>query len=282
MSILPIVGLMMALNAAGTATVRIDSVVINHQVDGDISEWKADKFETDKESLIQYGMDHDAVNFYVAMKISDPGIQMKMIMQGMSLFIYKKGKKKEGTGIEFPIKKEAGGFGGGGFGGRGGGGRNGGGEPGEKSGGAPNLVEMHQKLAAGMLMLKTFGLEDLEDKTQFIVQENGVTVAFLWDEANNLNIEYQIPVKFIGTTAALNGKPLSVGWKINGSDSGETPSLPTGGSGGGRAGGGGGGRGGGGSRGGGSASAGPSPGDAGGSVSRGKEQSIWTKYTLTF
>jgi uncharacterized membrane protein YgcG len=251
---------------------------IMHVVDGNTSEWKAEKFEVDKETGIAYAIDHDANNIYLAMKVSDQRTQMKLMMQGMNLYIDKKGKRKEGTGIEFPIKKE----GGGGFGGRGGGGRPSRGD--DQNGGAqgPDLKEMRENLAATMILLKTFGLEDQEDKQQMIVVENGVNIAFEWDENNAFHVEYLVPIRFIGNQAALNGKPLGIGWKINGVElpsSAPAASVPSGGS----IGRGGSGGGGGGGRGGGNSGAGranaPSF-DA--SDSRFKEQSIWTKYVINF
>lgn len=247
-----------------------DSVKITHVLDGNISEWGTGKFETDKETNVQYAVDHDATNLYLAAKIVGMPLQMKMLSMGMDVYLDKKGKKREGTGIHFPMRKE-GGFGGGG--GRPGGGQPGGGQPGEVT--KPDMTEMRDRMAAGMLFLKTFGFENQdEEKTQMIVEEGGINISFDWDTEGNLVIEYLFPLQLLGPTAALNGKPLGIGWKINGMESSVSGALPTGpavGARGGRGGGGGGGRGGGG----GGAQL-PS------SDSRFREQSIWTKYVLTF
>src|SRR6478752_6195238 len=76
-------------------TLATDSVKINHTTDGNIDEWKQEKFETDKETHIQYTIDHDATNLYLAIKVSDQAMQMKLMRQGMSLYLDKNGKKKE-------------------------------------------------------------------------------------------------------------------------------------------------------------------------------------------
>ena len=276
-TILPVVCLFATKSMANGLHMNDTTAKIAHVVDGNTSEWKADKFEVDKETGIAYSIDHDANNIYLAMRVSDQRTQTKMMMQGMNLYIDKKGKKKEGTGIEFPIKKE----GGGGFGGRGGGRAARGGD---QNGGAqgPDLKEMRENLAATMIILKTFGFEDQEDKQQMIVVENGVNVAFEWDDSNTFHLEYMVPIRFIGTQAALNGKPLGIGWKINGVEAPQAVSsstaivgVPAGGSIG---------RGGsGGGRGGGNSGAGRANAPSfDTSDSRFKEQSIWTKYVINF
>lgn len=258
----------------GAKTFPSDSTPIRHLIDGSLNEWTGAHFQTDKETQIQYALDHDAGNLYLAMKVPDFRMQMKMMMQGMKLFIDKKGKRKEGTGIEFPVKREEGDAG---FGARGGGGRAAGGEA-----GPPDPKEMRARLSAHLLFLKTFGLADQEDKTLVIGESGEIGLAYNWDEENNFYIEYQIPLHFIGEQASLQGKPLGIGWKIMGmeaslsgpiSTSTSLVGVPAGG--------------GGGLRGGGSAGRGAGSRAGGGgnfgqnSDSRFKDQSIWTKYILS-
>lgn len=282
-AILPVICLCATKSIANRVTMHDTTTKINHVVDGNISEWKADQFEVDKETHVAYAIDHDSNNLYLAVKTADQRTQMKMMMQGMYLYIDKKGKRKEGTGIEFPVKRESGG----GFGQRGGGGR---GRGDEQNGSpqAPGQKEMRERLAATMIILKTFGFEDQEDRQQLILAENGVNVAFDWDDANNFYIEYQVPIRFIGNQASLNGKPLGIGWKINGMEAPAAPGgdgrtivsqeivgVPAGSSPG---------RGGsssGGGRGGGVNRAGSVDFNAS-SDSRFREQNIWTKYVINF
>ncbi len=256
----------------------IDSVKINHTTDGNINEWRADKFEMDKETQILYSVDHDANNLYVALKVLDPKMQMRMVMQGMSMYLDKNGKKKERMGVEFPVRRDAGSLQMMNRGDRSKG------TPGQE--GAPDPKEMRQKMSAAMIFLKTFGFDDQEEaKTQFIGEPNGVNVAFTWDDANNMYIEYQVPMSMLGTPAALNGKPLGIGWKLHAmetslsssnalSTSSQVVGVPAGTSpGGGRNSGAGGTS----SRAGGRSNTAPFTSDAGF-----REQSLWTKYVLTF
>ncbi len=276
-TILPVVCLFAISSLANGMEKNDTTAKINHVVDGNTNEWKTDKFELDKETGIAFSVDHDANNLYLAVSVQNQRTQIKLMSQGMNLYIDKKGKKKEGTGIEFPIKRENGGFSGLG------GGRTRGDN---QNGGPPDPKEIKERLASTMIFLKTFGMEDQEDKQQLIVMENGVNVAFDWDTNNTLHIEYQIPIRFIGTKTALNGKPLGIGWKINGMDipqasgnggrtivSQEIVGVPAGSSigragaspGGGRSG-----------------ISRANPADFNGSDSRFTEQSIWTKYVINF
>lgn len=245
-----------------------DTAKIIHTLDGNINEWNIDRFETDKETKVRYAVDHDADNLYLAIKVPDQQVQMKMMMMGMKLYVDKKGKRKEGTGVEFPIKKESG------QGGMPRGRR--GGDGSEGSGEAPDPKAMRERMGASMIFLKTFGFDNQEDKLQIIAQPNGINIAFDWDAQNVLYIEYMIPLGLLGNTAELNGKPVGIGWKINGATmpSSTASATETGGRGG-RGGGGGGGLG---ARG----IQTPSASAAGDNDALFKDQYIWTKYNLTF
>lgn len=270
-AILPMLCLLTSLQAKMVS----DSARINHVLDGNINEWNPDRFETDKETNIQYAVDHDANNLYLAIKVTDQQLQMKMMSLGMDLYMDTKGRKREKTGISFPLKREGGGMRGG--------------RPGAEQGegGRPDPKEMRERLAATMILLKTFGFDDKEDQNQLISQPNGINLAFDWDEANHFYIEYLIPLSFLGGQNALTGKPLGIGWKINGMEMqnaggpvATTTQLVGVAAGSGRPSGGGSGRTGGARAGGGNTGGG---GAGFGSVdSRMKEQSFWTRYVMSF
>ena len=172
-----------------------DSAKVVHVTDGKLDEWKIEKFETDPTTKMQYAIDNDGDNLYVAVKITDQFVQGRIMAFGMNMFIDKKGKKKEGTSIEFPLKSQMGAFN------RGGG------------GGSPR--EAREKKASTMIFLKTFGLDNLEEDKLYLVSQPGlVNLDFSWDEADNMYIEYVIPFMYIGPIASLKDKPLSIGWKM--------------------------------------------------------------------
>lgn len=251
---------LLAGNAKAQAATAQDSARIVHVLDGTLDEWKAGKFETDPDTHIAYAVDNDRDYLYVAMKIEDPRTQMKMMMQGMDMYIDKNGKKRERQGIQFPVKRD----GGSGFQGRGS-------ESGDKR--APDPAEMRERLAGNLVFLKTFGFED-EDKTQIISQPGSVNVSFHWDDANVMTIEYQVPLSMFGGAGA-SGKQFGIGWKLYGIDQQQstpvfttskivgvpagsrTPSAPS------------------------ASGSSTFRSQAGTNDSRFREQNIWTKYTLT-
>src|SRR5689334_17186550 len=85
-----------------------DSSHIFHVLDGQVSEWPVDRFHLSDDSTIEYAVDNDDKNFYIAMSIPDYAMQNKIMRNGMELYIDTKGKKKESKGVEFPIKGETG------------------------------------------------------------------------------------------------------------------------------------------------------------------------------
>jgi hypothetical protein len=101
---LPLVCLLSMKNMA-LALPGNDTAKIAHVLDGNTNEWPTDKFDMDRETLALYAIDHDAKNLYVAVKITQQPMQVKLMMQGMNMYLDKKGKKRESTGIEFPMKK---------------------------------------------------------------------------------------------------------------------------------------------------------------------------------
>lgn len=250
-----------------------DTNKIVHIIDGNLSEWNQAKFETDKETQINFAFDHDLTNLYLAMKINSNPTQMKMMVQGMVLYLDKKGKKREGTGILFPVKqgRPQGNFSGTGDG---------------KSSSLPSNPNtppdpkvLRENLARNMILLKTFGFDDKEDIMQLIDVPGSVNISYDWNDANEMFIEYMVPISYLGKPAELANKPLGIGWKINGievSGAGfQTTNLVSrpliGGSGAGARGG------------------GRTGSEIPGSTvnfqpndSRFKEQFIWTKYVLTY
>jgi hypothetical protein len=186
-----------------------DTGHIVHTLDGSINEWPAGRFHLNADSTVEYATDNDGQNLYVAMTIPDFGEQMKIMRNGMKLYIDLKGKKKEGRGIEFPIKGEA-----------------------NSAGlGNANVGNEQQKkfdkkitrnmMAISLVALKLFGLNHEEDE-QGLVMPSSVNIAFKWDESDAMHIEYAIPLKLLGEPVSLNQKDISLGWKINGFESSAT------------------------------------------------------------
>ncbi|NCT94044.1 MAG: hypothetical protein GXC72_06455 [Chitinophagaceae bacterium] len=197
----------------------ITDTVRKHQTDGMLSEWNTESMEIHKETGIQYAVSNDAGKLYIGMRIVNPRTQVKMIVNGMYLFIDIKGKKREGTRVEFPIHKE-------------------GPEamrlmprsaPGEAP--APESMRLfREQMINGMMLLRCKGLEGQEQDEQYqtIDLPNNVNIAFGWDEAGTMDIEYEIPFPMVGLhKEPAAGKIISLGIQLNGMQlsGGGAPSL---------------------------------------------------------
>src|SRR5689334_3590373 len=84
----------------------LNDTTINHSLDGKADEWSAQKFEIDPATQFKYAIDNDKQNLYLVLSIANFREQIKIIRQGMDLYFDPKEKKKEGKGIEFPVKKD--------------------------------------------------------------------------------------------------------------------------------------------------------------------------------
>jgi hypothetical protein len=189
-----------------------DTAIINHVLDGSTAEWPDEKFEKDKETEIRYAVDNDKQTLFLALRIPATNTQMKIMRQGMNLYIDLKGKKKEGRGIEFPVKSEGGGF----------------------SSDAPDnrqntdrqrvadMIAMRSSMALNLIFMKLFGFSDAEPQKQGLQIENSANILFSWDSSNVMHIEYAIPLNMLDENiSSLNQKNIGIGWKIEGSE------LPT-------------------------------------------------------
>lgn len=242
-----------------------DSNKIEHKLDGSTSEWPDSLFENDKETNISYAVDNDAAGLFIAMEIPDFPEQMKIMRMGMKLFIDLKGKKKENMGIEFPVKSTLS--------------TGAGASPTESGEGMKE--RMRSSLMLNMIFLRIFGFEG-QDETQNkgLMMNGNANIAFSWDTADVMHLEYLVPLVMLGDIKSFQDKMISIGWKINGMDNSSaitTSVTPTGSMGSGRR------------------SSGRSPGrtSSTGTGTSGptskerfdkmmKEQNFWTKYTFTF
>jgi hypothetical protein len=182
-----------------------------HITDGVVSEWQASQFTNDKETGISTAVDNDNSQLFVALKVNNMNSIAKIMGLGMNIFIDLKGKHRESTTIEYPIKASA-----------------------------SQIIEFARKFKDGngknikvddaiiknefltrMAIMKTSGLTGQdEDKLYGLINDNGLTVAFSIDETNNnLFIEYAIPFQLLDASAgSLTGKKISIGLRLNAPD----------------------------------------------------------------
>lgn len=254
--------------------VASDTSIIQHTQDGKLLEWPSEKFTADNETKIKYAVDNDNRNLYIALFIPDYDTQMKMMRTGMTLYIDLKAKKKEGRGIEFPVKPD-----------RGENftptegprpARNDGDEQQDAVKRDANRLMMRNSMAIKQLnSIKIFGFGESDPVQQVLDVPGSIQVAYKCDTTEAMEIEYCIPLSLLGDAASLHEKLISIGCKIHAMEmrSGGFSDGGGGGMGGGMRGGGGGRMGGRGGMG----------GRMGGGMDREtmmREQSFWTKYTL--
>jgi hypothetical protein len=297
-SLLIIAGVLIALSFNTTpkfycpvCTSYADTGHIAHVLDGSVMEWPTNKFQVNDDSTVEYAADNDDKNLYVAMTIPDFEMQMKIMRNGMKLYLDLKGKKKEGKGIEFPVKGEANTSGLGNF--SGGSANNNSGEGSEQPKKKFDKKAARNIMSLGLVALKLFGFADKEQDEQGLTMPGSVNIVFKWDESDIMHIEYNIPLSLLGELSSLNQKDISIGWKINGferpaaTEHNEENGGGSGGGGGGfsRRGGGGGGRG---QFGGGGGGGGRGFGGTRQTTTRKvdpdemrKEQNFWTKYMIS-
>jgi len=257
-------------------TYLLNDTTINHLLDGRVNEWPAQKFETDPATQFKYAVDNDKQNVYLVVCIANFREQMKIMHQGMDLYIDPKGKKKEGKGIEFPVKRDQStadlvmNY------------RSQGNENTEQA--SPeqrkaSMRAMRAEMALGLSSMKVFGFSEDKSEEQGLLMRGSANIAFAWDSTDVMNIEYRIPLSFLEASSSLDQKDISIGWKVNGFQFSSNHSGESSTGGGGHGSGGYGGGGGRGHGGGGYGSHGDSNSQQG-AENMAKDQSFWAKYTF--
>ncbi|MDB5230384.1 MAG: hypothetical protein JWN76_1189 [Chitinophagaceae bacterium] len=232
---------------------------VQHEIDGILNEWDTSSFTYDNDTKLSYAVSNDGDYLYVALKAKDKGTQMKLCRMGMSAFVDPKGKKRQSSGLSYPVP----------FG-------NPGGDPRGGSGGERPTEEMfRQRMGSSLLFYKVIGVDGYDDTKTFPVSSGsqGISVMGGWGDKNELVIEYAFPMELLGSLDKLANKEISIGFKVNGAASFTPTSTETStGSAGGR----GGGSGGRGNRGGG----GSGSANVFASSPSASDQYVWAKYTI--
>lgn len=159
-----------------TSACQADTTIVTHLLDGNINEWPAEKFMTDKATKMTYAVDNNNETLFLAINLADQTLQKRIMQEGLNLYIDTKGKKKENRGIEFPMKMG-------------------------------NLASIEY--------MKLFGFAPGEPVMQSIRNEGTINIAIAWDTSFVMHIEYNIPLKIVEETVAdLKNKKISIGWNV--------------------------------------------------------------------
>jgi hypothetical protein len=186
-----------------------DTLPYKHTTNGELDDWDPSSFDIHELSGIRFATENDKEKLYIALYVVDQSVQRRIAQAGMLLMIDVKGKKRESTYIEFPVKKDP-----------------------LSEMPASDLQAQNQsfteRLAASMLFLKKKGFKDqLQDiEMELAGRASDIMLSFGWDERNVLYIEYEIPLKRLAAVENLVGKEITVGFKLNAQESLPLPSKP--------------------------------------------------------
>jgi hypothetical protein len=186
-----------------------DTLPFKHSTNGELDDWDPASFDIHELSGIRFATENDKEKLYIAMYIIDQSVQKRIAQAGMLIMIDVKGKKRESTYIEFPVKKDP-----------------------LSEMPDPDLQGQNQsfteRLAASMLFLKKKGFkgqsQDIE--MELAGTASDIMVSFGWDERNVLYIEYEIPLKRLAAVENLMSKEITVGFKLNAQESLPLPPKP--------------------------------------------------------
>lgn len=175
----------------------LDTGIQVHRHDGILNEWPKERFVTDRKSGIEYAIDNDKENMYVAMKIIEPSEQLQMMHFGMRLFIDFRGKQKENQAVEFPLRNQMGSA--------------------IKSGRAK---EQRMFYATNFIALRLIGFPGSDPIEQGLDIAGSAQIAFSWDSLDIMYIEYFLP-KSLFNLPWQDQKKINLGWKVFGPESTE-------------------------------------------------------------
>jgi len=72
-------------------------------IDGKNNDWVSPYPEYDEKAMLGYTVSNDKYNLYITVETGDPATQLKILRNGLTVWIDRKGEKEEVTAINFPI-----------------------------------------------------------------------------------------------------------------------------------------------------------------------------------
>jgi hypothetical protein len=210
---------LLSILSAGVSAQQVHSWWANTPVtvDGSPAEWPQPFRYYDGNTKLQFSVANDTANIYVCIKVTDEPTESRLFKSGLNIWIDPKGKRKENTGIVFPIKAE----------------RNPGeGESHHYAGGDEmdprvqhnNISRLKEHAFMDQTTLRIKGFKDLPEQTLPLKNDYGIDVAFDWDTFDILTIEYKIPIVLaLGhrLSATDTIKPIGIGFVESSAESGQ-------------------------------------------------------------
>lgn len=210
-------------------------------VDGDNKDWPSPYPDYDDKAMLGYAVSNDKDNLYITVETGDLATQLKILREGLTVWIDRTGNKEEQVAINYPIPMSA----------------QEGYKPPPKDNNNPQhpggssadklRMDMEDKVKAALAEAKEYSLQGFKScNLQYPIMENdscGIKVRMKIDADNELIWEAVVPFRTFypkgQLTRADRGKPIAVGFETTGQK--RPAGQPGGGNGGNRGGGGGGG-----------------------------------------
>ena len=191
-------------------------------IDGSNKDWPSPYPEYDDKAAIGYCVSNDKENLYITVETGDPATQLKIIKNGLTVWIDKTGKKEETTAINFPLPQSISGKGDKSSlakAGLGDGGRASGGDQQKKR------LEMGDRIRNSIQTADAYSLQGFKAcNLEFQLMERdscGIVVRLALDEENEMVWEAVVPFKTFYFKKEINktdkGKPLTICFETTGS-----------------------------------------------------------------
>jgi hypothetical protein len=104
---LPVVTIITAFLIIGCGEPELESRWRDREIeiDGKNLEWRGLESYYDEENDVRVGIINDELNLYICIYTLDRKAQAQILMQGLTIWLYSEGGKKETFGIHYPMKK---------------------------------------------------------------------------------------------------------------------------------------------------------------------------------
>src|SRR6267154_5604685 len=72
-------------------------------IDGNNKDWPSPYPEYDQKAMLGYAVSNDKNNLYITVETGDPATQLKILREGLTVWIDKTGKQEQVTAINYPL-----------------------------------------------------------------------------------------------------------------------------------------------------------------------------------
>ena len=183
-----------------------DSTIV---IDGIATDWQQPFRYYDSKSKLQYNVVNDDTAIYICLKTADPATQMKILRAGMDLWLDTTAKKKEVSGIHFPLRGDA----------KLEVGHQDPDMPSPQHHERPDVKRLKRDFATSMRELRPQGLRNIPNDFTPLDNQYGIQVAINWDNNDILTYELRLPFRAFyhpHLSPADTLQPITLLVKVNG------------------------------------------------------------------